>query len=146
MSKSVQTTPEVREPTLGVSSEEFVDEWNNLFGSVHPFLIIESFDVDDGTRLIRRWSDDTFLELVVDAESGELTEAALRGGFGHTDQNLILSLMWFGLVNASNREVNLDLEVGAYDPSRIGSDYPHSRVIFPKGSVRSATSCIEVKG
>lgn len=121
-STTVETRPEVGERTLGVSPEEFVDEWNNLFGSVHPFLIIESFDVDEGTRLIRRWSDDTFLELVVDAESGELSEAALRGSFGGTSQNLTLSLMWFGLVNASNREVNLDLEVGAYDPiaERIG--------------------------
>lgn len=116
-STTVETTPEVLEPTLGVSPQEFVDEWNTMFGGVHRFLVIESFDVDDGTHLIRRWSDHTFLELEVDAESGELTEAALRGPLkGGTSENLILAFMWFGLVNASNPEVNLTLEVGAYDP------------------------------
>ena len=112
-----------------------MDEWNNLFGGVHPFLIVESFDVDDGTRLIRRWSDDTFLELVVDAESGGLTEAALRGSFGDTSQNLILALMWFGLVNASNREVNfaLDEAAGSYDPIAEQIGLPPFEGELPEG-------------
>jgi hypothetical protein len=107
---TVETTPQVLEPTLSVSPDEFVDIWNTFFGGVHPHLIIESFDVDDGTHLIRRWSQDTYLELVVDPESGELSEVALRGGFGGTSQNITLAFMWFGLVNASNREVNLALD------------------------------------
>jgi len=106
-----------------------------LFGSVHRFLVIDSFDIDGGTRLVRRWSDDSFLELVVDAESGDLTEAALRGSFGDTSDNLLLAVMWFGLVNASNREVNFSLEeaAGSYDPIAEQIGLPKFEGELPEG-------------
>jgi hypothetical protein len=112
-----------------------VDEWNNLFGSVHPFLIIDSFDVDDGTRLVRQWSDDSYLELVVDAESGEVNQAVLRGSFGGTSDNLLLVVQWFGLVNASNREVNFALDEAAenYDPIAEQIGLPRFDGELPEG-------------
>lgn len=134
-STTVEGAPRARESTLGVSPEEFVDEWNTLFASPQPFLVIDSFDADDGTRLIRRWSDDLFLELVVDAESGELTEAALRGSFGDTSTNLTLVVMWFGLVNASNTEVNVSLDEAAesYDPIADQIGLPPLEGELPEG-------------
>ena len=108
-------------PTLGVTPEEFVDTWNRLL-EVNRFLLIDEFDVDDGTMLIRRFTEDWRLELTVDPQSGELSEATLWGSFNvHTDQAILFAITLFTLVDASNAALDLDV-IEDYDlvAERIG--------------------------
>ncbi len=96
------STTLVKEPTLGVTPEQFVADWNRLL-AVHSFLLIDVSPVENGTSMTRRFSDDWHLELTVDAESGELTVAELRASTNvHTDQIILRYLSMLTLVQASN--------------------------------------------
>jgi hypothetical protein len=96
--------------TLGVTPEEFVASWNSLL-RVNPFLIIDDFDVEEGTQLMQWFSDVWGLELTVDPASGELTEAKLRGSLDvHTDQAIMLAATWVSLVEALNGSMERDAE------------------------------------
>lgn len=117
------TVAEIVVPTLGVSPDEFREEWNSFFVGVHPHLVIESFVTHGDDPSVRLWSGEGELELTVDPENGELTGATLFGSFGHTDQNIRLAFMWFAFVNAVNKDLNLDdLGAESHDPiaERIG--------------------------
>lgn len=97
-------------PTLGVTRTEFLESWNSIM-RIHPSLVINEFDVETETQMIRGPSDAWQLKLSVSPQSGDLIEAQLRGSLdGHTDQNLMLAASWVSLVGALNGEQEIDLE------------------------------------
>lgn len=117
---------------LGVTVDEFVATWNRLL-AVNDFLLIEEFDVHDEARLVRRFSEDWVLELTVNPESGELSEAALSGSLDrHTDMAILLAITWITLVDASNGRLDLDvLDDFDWVASQIG--LPSSEGVVPEG-------------
>lgn len=97
-------------PTFGLTPEEFLESWNSIM-RIHPFLIINEFDVETETQLTRGHSDAWQLKLSVSPQSGELTEAQIRGPLdGDTGENLMLAGSWVSLVGALNGEQEIDLE------------------------------------
>lgn len=142
---TVETTTAVQASTLGVTPEEFVESWNSLL-RVHSFLFIDDFDVDDGTRLIRRFTDVWGLELTVDAATGELTEAKLSGSLNvHTDQLIMLAFTWVSLVEALNGSMELEIEDFDRVMERLG--LPTSENESPEGFLSgSYTTVVVING
>jgi len=139
------TTTIVQASTLGVTPEKFVESWNSLL-RVNPSLIIDDFDVEEGTQLIQWFSDVWALELTVDAASGELIEASLRGSLNvHTDQMIMLAHTWVSLVEALNGSMELEIEDFDRVMERLG--LPSSENESPEGfGSGSYTSEVVING
>jgi hypothetical protein len=139
------TTTVVQVSTLGVTPEQFVESWNSLL-RVNPSLIIDDFDVEEGAQLIQWFSDVWALELTVDAASGELIEASLRGSLNvHTDQMIMLAHTWVSLVEALNGSMEFEIEDFDRVMERLG--LPSSENESPEGfGSGSYTSEVVING
>jgi hypothetical protein len=124
------TAPETA--SLGVTVDDFVETWNRQL-AVNEFLLIEEFDEEDETTMVRNFSEDWILELAVNPASGEVSEATLSGSLDrHTDMAILLAITWITLVDASNEDLNLDiLKDFDWVASEIG--LPSSEGVAPEG-------------